>query len=205
MTDWIRRTYDSVGVTQWPAGPHLAALQEPYLGKVFLCIDVSSSMSGQPLREAVAGAHEFVAQAIAARYRVGLILWNTGVAATVGLSARPEPVLDGVRRASAGGGTNVTPTLQAGISMLAGLRGDRVLAVFGDGDIGAEGPAVAAAREAAAQGIRIIVRGLGRHAAASLAKIATEGIDQAEIAGPGQIAGGIAAMATSLISGRRKS
>ena len=46
VSDWIRRSFDAVGVTQYKPGKHLAALQEPHLGKVILCIDVSSSMSG---------------------------------------------------------------------------------------------------------------------------------------------------------------
>ncbi|UQU64313.1 VWA domain-containing protein [Couchioplanes caeruleus] len=198
MSDWIRRSFDAVGVTQYKPGKHLAALQEPHLGKVILCIDVSSSMSGNPLQEAVRGAREFVAQAVEGRYRVGLILWNRSVAVSVPLSADPGPVLAGLDRAYSSGGTNVTPTLRAGITALGSLTGDRVLAVFGDGDIGPVAPAVAAAREAAALGIRIIVRGLGSHAAASLAQIATEGLEGAEITGSGSIASGIAGMATSL-------
>ncbi|WP_199515156.1 vWA domain-containing protein [Nucisporomicrobium flavum] len=198
MSDWIRRSFDAVGVTQYKPGKHLAALQEPHLGKVILCIDVSSSMSGTPLKEAVRGAREFVAQAVDARYRVGLILWNSSIARSVPLSADPGPVLAGLDRAYPSGGTNVTPTLRAGITALGSLTGDRVLAVFGDGDIGPVAAAVAAAREAAALGIRIIVRGLGSHAAASLAQIATEGLEVAEITGSGSIASGIAGMATSL-------
>ncbi|MEV4350352.1 vWA domain-containing protein [Actinoplanes sp. NPDC049596] len=201
MTDWIRRPYDSVGVTQFPVGRHLGALQEPYLGKVVLCIDVSPSMYGQPIREANRGAEQFVREAVAARYRVGLILWDSGVVATVPLSADPQPVLRGLREDLRTSGTNVEPTVRAGITMLGHLRGDRVLAVFGDGDIGPEKPAVAAAREAAALGIRIIVRGLGAYAASSLSKIATEGAEEAEIADQAGIAGGIAAMAASI--GRR--
>lgn len=198
MSDWIRRSFDAVGITQYKPGKHLAVLQAQHLGRVILCIDVSSSMSGSPLQEAVRGAREFVAQAVAAHYEVGLILWNSSVALSVPLSADPAPVLAALGRAHSSGGTNVTPTLRAGISALGALTGDRVLAVFGDGDIGPVEAAVAAARDAAAVGIRIIVRGLGSHAAASLALIATEGAEIAEIAGQSSIASGIAGMATAL-------
>jgi Mg-chelatase subunit ChlD len=198
MTDWIRRSFDAVGVTQYKPGKHLAALQEPHLGKVILCIDVSGSMSGSSLSEAVRGAREFVSQAVAARYRVGLILWNSSIALSVPVSSDPKPVLCGLERASADGGTNVTPTLRAGITALGALTGDRVLAVFGDGDIGPVQDAVSAARDAAALGIRIIVRGLGSHAAAALSQIATEGLESSEISGNAGIATGIAAMASSL-------
>jgi Mg-chelatase subunit ChlD len=198
MTDWIRRSFDAVGVTQHKPGRHLAALQEPHLGKVILCIDVSGSMHGSPLREAVRGAREFVSQAVTARYRVGLILWHSSIALTVPVSADPKQVYAALDRASSGGGNDVTPTLRAGITALGNLTGDRVLAVFGDGDIGPVQPAVSAAREAAALGIRIIVRGLGSHATAALSKIATEGIESSEITGNTGIATGIAAMASAL-------
>jgi hypothetical protein len=135
---------------------------------------------------------------VAARYRVGLILWNSSIALSVPLSADPAAVRTGLDRAYSSGGTNVTPTLRAGITALGSLTGDRVLAVFGDGDIGPVDAAVSAAREAAALGIRIIVRGLGSHAAASLAQIATEGLEAAEISGKASIASGIAEMASSL-------
>ena len=42
-----------------------------------LCIDVSGSMDGKPILEAVRGAKTFVAEAVEARYKVGVMLWNT--------------------------------------------------------------------------------------------------------------------------------
>ena len=42
-----------------------------------LCIDVSGSMDGKPIREAVRGAKQFVTEAVEARYEVGVMLWNT--------------------------------------------------------------------------------------------------------------------------------
>ena len=54
-----------------------------------LCIDVSGSMDGTPIIEAVRGAGEFVAEAVAAHYNVGVMLWNTGVVALA------EPTPDG--------------------------------------------------------------------------------------------------------------
>ena len=59
------------------AGPHLSSLQGRFGGTVMLCIDVSGSMDGQPILEAVRGAREFVTEAVAAHYKVGVMLWNT--------------------------------------------------------------------------------------------------------------------------------
>lgn len=195
--NWVRRTYDAVGVTQSPPGKYLAALQEPHIGKVLLCIDVSSSMRGR-LSSAVAGAREFVAEAIEAHYLVGLVLWNHGVNAYVPLSRAPGKVEQVLRHATSHGGTNVTPTLDLGIRELGPLAGDRVMAVFGDGDIGHVGAATDAARRAAALGIRIIVRGLGEYAAAQLNQIATDPAEATVLQVADEIRTGIAAMASAI-------
>ena len=54
-----------------------------------LCIDVSGSMDGKPIREAVRGAKKFVSEAVEARYKVGVMLWNTQV------TDLAEPTSDG--------------------------------------------------------------------------------------------------------------
>ncbi|GAB3408061.1 vWA domain-containing protein [Flindersiella endophytica] len=208
MTNWIRRNYDGIGPTQYPPGPHLHAVQEPHVGKVFLCIDVSGSMSTTDagrsrLDHAVAGARQFVQEAHGAGYDVGLILWDTGIHRFVPLSSTPEPVLDALDAADIGGGTNVTPALRKGTHELGSLTGDRVLAIFGDGDLGPVEPALAAARDAAAQGIRIVVRGLGEASARSLSRLATDATDNAVIDRTDEIQRGIAGMATSVVSRRR--
>jgi hypothetical protein len=179
VADWVRRAFGGIGVTQAPPGKYLSVLQAKYMGHVVLCIDVSSSMGAHEhgrsrLAHAAAGAERFVAEAVESHYNVGLILWNEGVSRFIPMSDTGEPVVAALRMARASGGTSVTPALNLGIEQLGGLVGDRVLAIFGDGDIGAVGPAVAASRRASALGIRIIVRGLGEFAAASLRQIATE-------------------------------
>ena len=64
-------------------------LQGRFGGTVMLCIDVSGSMDGPPILEAVRGARQFVAEAVAAHYGVGVMLWNTRVEAVC------EPSPDG--------------------------------------------------------------------------------------------------------------
>lgn len=209
MSDWVRRSFTSIGGTQSPPGRHLAALQDKYMGKVLLCIDVSGSMSdrdrsGQSrLQQAVLGAQQFVGEAVAANYQVGLILWDTGVHEFVPLTADPEPVYRALRHARIAGGTALTPTLRKGIQVLGDLRGDRVIAIFSDGEIPDGHAAAKASRDAAQRDIRILVRGLGPQAAASLDPIATEG-DRAEnvVNTSADIASGIASMARRVIGGR---
>ncbi|MGC5031770.1 vWA domain-containing protein [Micromonospora sp. DT229] len=200
MSDWIRRTYDAIGVTQAPPGRHLAALQEPYVGKVLLCIDVSGSMAEYDgglvtrLKRVSTGAKQFITEATAANYRVGLVLWNEGVRHHVPLSEDPRAALRALRRARSYGGTSILPTLELGIRELGGLTGDRVMAIFGDGDIGPVQPAVEMARHAASLGIRIIVRGLGDQAAGALGQLATEEDEQVTIRSADQLAAGVASM-----------
>jgi Mg-chelatase subunit ChlD len=195
--NWVRRTYDTVGVTQSPSGAYLATLQELHIGKVLLCIDVSSSMTGR-LGAAVAGAREFVTEATEAHYLVGLVLWNHGINAYVPLSRDADKVEQVLRRASSHGGTNVTPVLELGIRELGPLAGDRVMAVFGDGDVGPVGAATDAARRAAALGIRIIVRGLGDYATAQLNQIAADPAEATVLRSVGDIRAGIATMVSTI-------
>jgi hypothetical protein len=208
MANWIRRRYDAVGVTQSPTGRHLAALQAPHIGRVILCIDVSSSRSAgdvgrtSRLVRAVAGARRFLEEAVSAHYQVGLVLWNQGITRSVPLASNPATALRALASATTSGGTNLTPTLQLGIRELGHLTGDRVMAIFGDGDVGPLPPAVGAARQAADLGIRIIVRGLGEHAAGQLSQIATDGDEtSAVIQSADGIESGVAAMAASVVGG----
>src|ERR1035441_4320851 len=114
MADWIRRSFSSVGLTQIPPGPHFRTLQNRFGGgTIMLCIDVSISMDGQPILEAVRGAKKFVDEAVEARYKVGVMLWNTRV---VDLA---EPTVDGkaamkllARTKNASGGTSLLYPLE---------------------------------------------------------------------------------------------
>jgi Mg-chelatase subunit ChlD len=105
-------------------------VQDRFGGTVMLCIDVSGSMSGSPLAEAVRGAREFVTEAVAGHYRIGVILWDHGVAAV----AEPTPdglvatgVLDAARIS---GGTNLLPGLTHCHEVMDAFTGDRVVALL---------------------------------------------------------------------------
>src|SRR5438128_552913 len=130
MTTWIRRSFDGIGVTQVPPGPYLAAVQQRYGGTVMLCIDVSGSMDGAPVRAARDGARDFVADAVAAHYRVGLMLWNTQVVRLAQPStdgAESLAILDGLTSAS--GGNDLIGPLQETHRILRAATGDRVVAL----------------------------------------------------------------------------
>lgn len=203
MADWIRRSFSAPGLTQIPPGRYLGKLQGRFGGgTVMLCIDVSGSMDGKPLREAVRGAKTFVTEAVEARYKVGVLLWDTGV---VDLA---EPSADGKaatkllnRTTDVAGGTSLLAALERCHQILDRVRDDpdRVVAIFGDGDLGPRGPVLAKVAQMKAEDIRFVTRGLGGKAASEFAEVSSED-DTSDVVvhDVDELARGIAAMAASL-------
>ncbi|TDD49661.1 vWA domain-containing protein [Saccharopolyspora elongata] len=204
MSSWIRRDFGGIGLTQAPPGEFLPRLQERYGGHVLLCIDVSASMHGQRLEQAIAGGERFLAEADGAHYKSGLVLWSDVVQQYVPPEARLDDVVSALRKAKTWGGTVLSSALQLGIEVLPEYPGDRVLCIFSDGALGDHAKARELARKACAMGIRIVVRGLGPAAADSLADLACPGVPDADqqIDDAAGVAAGIASMATGL-SARR--
>jgi Mg-chelatase subunit ChlD len=206
MADWIRRSFNSAGLTQIPPGPHFRALQNRFGGgTVMLCIDVSGSMDGRPILEAVRGAKKFVVEAAEARYKVGVMLWNTRVMDLA------EPTADGkaamkllARTNSASGGTSLLDPLQRCHQILDRFKGDpdRVVAIFGDGDLGPRDPVLAKVAQMKAEDIRFVTRGLGSLAAREFADVSSEDESDVAVGSVDDLAEGIATMATSLKSTR---
>ena len=199
MAGWIRRSFTAAGLTQIPPGPQLGALQGRFGGTVMLCIDVSGSMDGAPIIKAVQGAQEFVAEAVAAHYQVGVMLWNTDVVALA------EPTADGVaaRRVldpvdHAAGGNNLIGPLQRCHEILDRFTGDRVVALFGDGDLTPKQQVLAKVAQMKSENIRFVTRGLGAMAAREFGEISSEEASTAEVRGVEDLAAGIAGMAASL-------
>ncbi len=194
---WIKKTYDAVGLTQYPVGKHLAALQNRFGGSVVLCLDVSGSMCPH-LPQAKDGCRRFVAEAVAASYSVAGLLWDHGVVGCTELARDRHAVDKLFADASSQGGTDVVPALQESERILAGRTGDRVIAVFGDGDLGDRTRALHEASRLAGQGIRVITCGLGDSSAEELNAISTEADRAPRVAQQGNIADAIAGMAEGL-------
>lgn len=199
MTDWIRKVFTSMGLTQVPAGPHAESLRYRFQGGyVILCIDVSGSMHGQPLTEAVRGAHRFVDEAVSAGYQVGLVLWNAGVQANTPLLPQADDALRLLDRAVAGGDNELHLVLLHCDQQLRGLKGDRVVAIFGDGDITPRDRVLAKVAEMKADNIRFVTRGLGAYAAAEFALIDSEETAAVAVESVADLADGIAGMSKQL-------
>jgi Mg-chelatase subunit ChlD len=199
VASWIRRAFSAPGLTQIPPGPHLSSLQGRFGGTVMLCIDVSGSMDGTPILEAVRGARQFVAEAVAAHYKVGVMLWNDSVEDVC------EPTPDGraalallapVTRAQ--GENDLFVALNHCHQILDRFCGDRVVALFGDGDLTPKTQVLVKVTQMKAENIRFVTRGLGPYAAREFGEISDEKPASASIDNVAELAVGIADMATSL-------
>jgi uncharacterized protein with von Willebrand factor type A (vWA) domain len=174
------------------------AIQNRFGGSVILCLDVSGSMYGEPLQLAVRGCIRFVDQALEAGYEVSVLFWHHGIEGYTPLGRHRNPLVDYLRRAQAGGGNDICPTLRHAEAELVPRRGDLVVAIFGDGDLGDEAAAKREADRLRAKSIRIITCGLGQASAESLDVISTEDGAGPRTADTDRIADSIADMASGL-------
>lgn len=200
VASWVRRDFSGVGVTQYRPGPQLAAVQQHYRGRALLCIDVSGSMSGAPLRAAIEGGADFLTEARQSHYDCGLVLWSDRVDTHLPTTTDDAKVRDGLRNARICGGTMLSPTLRVAIDELGRLTGDRVVCVFSDGGIGDRSTCEPLVAQARTLGIRFVVRGLGAVASSGLASLLTpDEQDGAQtVSNIGDLRRGIASMAASL-------
>jgi uncharacterized protein (DUF58 family) len=200
VASWTRRVFDSTGLTQIPPGPFLSALQDKHAGgSVMLMIDVSGSMDGTPIREAVRGARQFVAEAVEARYNVGVMLWNTGIVGVCAPEATGTAALTVLAPvSSAYGGNNLIGPLSTCHQMLDQFTGDRVVALFGDGDLTPEAAVLAKVALMKSENIRFVTRGLGSYAGREFGRISDEAASSAQVDRVENLAQGIAGMAASL-------
>lgn len=163
-----------------------------------LMIDVSGSMHGQPIRQAIEGAKEFVNEAIAAHYQVGVMLWNAAVVGESLPALDEEPALRVLALGSASGGNNLHGPLIRCHDILASHTGDRVVAIFGDGDLTPKSLVLEKVAEMKTDNIRFVTRGLGAHAAQQFGEITDEDPESAQVESVAELAVGIASMASSL-------
>lgn len=199
MVTWVRKSFDSHGLTQNKAGPYLARIQELAAGWVVLCIDISGSMCGSPIRQACDGARRFLAEAAQNGYRVALLEWHHDVGGYHGFDtglSRIDAILK--KGLTASGGNDIVPTLELCEREMGEFRGDRVVAIFGDGDLGNPEHAKRKAAVLHRKGIRILTLGLGEGSASALNLISSEDRDRPRVVEADRLADGIAGLAGAL-------
>lgn len=108
-------------------------LPRPVAGVVELLLDVSPSMEGEKLRDAIGGAIGFARDAVSKGYSVGVIRFS-GIASGV---CDPSQDLDGIvsalRRLETGDDTKIGPALSCAYERLKDLSFRKAVVLFTDG------------------------------------------------------------------------
>jgi 2-hexadecenal reductase len=184
-------------LTQWPVGAYYEELTKAFGGVVVLCLDVSGSMLCN-LTQAQEGCLAFLDSARKEGYAAGAILWDHTVVDSAAPTSDGATARALINAATINGGTNVCPALRRAGEFLEECRGDLVIAIFGDGDLGDAQQAETIASALVDKGIRIITCGLGLDSARSLAQISTEGRLMPRTTDVNRLSEGIASMAAGL-------
>ena len=156
MTAGLRRRHALFGVTTYPPGSYFEQVVDLYTGKILFVVDVSGSMEGRRLAEARVGALKLLTTAVRMGYVAGVIHF----AGAARLALAPTTDLKRIERTIKNlevewTGTNLSKGIALGHDRLRSLRGDRVLALFTDGETNRRS-AIRAAEAARADGIRVI-------------------------------------------------
>jgi molecular chaperone DnaK (HSP70) len=137
------------------------AAREPELIRVFLLVDVSASMTGQPLVEAQTAANEFLSKCDFTTMEVGLISFSTLVALQSPATSNVRRLHAAVTRMEAQGSTNLTDALEMARGQLVSCDRKRYVVILTDGYPDAPESAVEQAQAAHRQGIDIVAIGTG--------------------------------------------
>jgi molecular chaperone DnaK len=129
--------------------------------RVFLLIDVSSSMAGQPLAEAQTAAREFLSKCDFTTMEVGLISFSTLVALQATATSNVRRLHAAVHRLEAEGSTNLTDALEMARGQLVAGDRKRYIIILTDGYPDAPESAIEQAMAAHRDGIEIVAIGTG--------------------------------------------
>jgi hypothetical protein len=140
----------------------------------------------------------FVDEAIEANYEVGVILWNTTVVSSSEISRNPGDAGNVLSSAHAGGGNDLLEPLSKCHKLLNAFAGDRVVAIFGDGDLTPKARVLEKVESMKRENIRFVTRGLGPVAAREFGEVSSEEPSQSAVLSVDKLADGIAGMAASL-------
>ncbi|HEX8202783.1 MAG TPA: Hsp70 family protein [Isosphaeraceae bacterium] len=147
---WLGRPPES-GTAPGPAEPV----------RVYLLIDVSSSMAGPPLEEAQAAARAFLDRCDFTTTEVGLIAFSDQVTLQAEATDNVRRVQAAVARLDADGTTNLADALELARQHLAPRDRTRYIVLLTDGYPDAAETALAEAKLARDQGVEIVAIGTG--------------------------------------------
>ena len=141
--------------------PEVGVVGEPEHIRVFLLIDVSSSMIGEPLAEAQKAAREFLDRCDFTTMEVGLISFSSLVALQAAATSNVRRLNAAIHRLEAEGSTNLTDALEMARGQLVDSNWRRYIVILTDGYPDAPESAVEQALAARGQGIDIVAIGTG--------------------------------------------
>jgi molecular chaperone DnaK len=143
-----------------PASGETRTKSEPVT--VFLLIDVSASMAGQPLLEAQSAANEFLKRLDFTAAHVGLVAFSTQVTLMTDATDHVRRLQAAIARLEPEGSTNLTDALELARDRLVNVVGRaRYVVILTDGYPDAPESAVEQAAAARALGIEIVAIGTG--------------------------------------------
>jgi len=143
-------------VTSYPPGRYFSEVSDLYTGKLLMVVDVSGSMEGERMSAAIGGSGELLSQALTDSYAVGLVAFSGSASLELDLTTELRAVERALSRLRIRwSGTDMSEGIKLAHRVLRTRRGERVMAIFSDGETDRP-TAIAAALAARADGIRII-------------------------------------------------
>lgn len=174
----LRRRYAGHGITNHPPGRYFDELSDLYAGKLLMVMDVSGSMEGRRLNEAVAGARELLGKAVSESYIVGVISFSGRAHMELDLTTDLRAVDRALRRLKVDWtGTRMSTGIGLAHKTLLKRRGERVMAIFSDGEDESPRSVLAAAAAARSDEVRIIATLGGTADPAFMREVTGEGED----------------------------
>jgi uncharacterized protein YegL len=142
-----------------PMAREVSGPVEPF--RLYLLIDVSASMTGEPLVQAQAAAREFINKCDFTTAEVGLISFSNEVALQCEATDNPRRVLSALNHLEPESTTNLTDALQLAGRELKTADRTRYIIILTDGYPDSPESAVEAAEWLKAQGVEIVAIGMG--------------------------------------------
>lgn len=128
---------------------------------IYLCIDVSSSMSGNPLMEAQKAARGFVDKCDLANMSVGLISFGGYGKMRLECCQNAKSIINAINGLYVSGSTDMTDGINIGYNALKDLKGPRFIILLTDGSPDNQTSAETAAKACRGAGIGIVTIGTG--------------------------------------------
>jgi len=170
--------------------------RELHQDTIYLLLDISGSMSGSPIVEALEGTRQFNAKCLTSGQSVGLICFSSKAAVVAhpsrsGIAERLETI-------ECSGSTDMAAAIVLAIRDIEQARGRRTIVIVTDGYPDDPDATVKAAQQAKGMGMRILTIGTSDSDTRFLARLASSD-DFAVITAAGSLGKALAASTTLLL------